>query len=55
MAPDSESTSSRLEVFGNLERTNTSCDYCGTLGVVKTHRCKIAENLEVPLICTDCE
>lgn len=53
--PGSDSVNSRFELFDDPERTNTSCDYCGTIGVVETERCETAESLELPLICTDCE
>ncbi|WP_114579614.1 hypothetical protein [Saliphagus sp. LR7] len=52
---DFGSASSRIEVLDDPEQMTTSCDFYGRFGVVETDRCETAENLDLPLICPDCE
>ncbi|MFC4986321.1 hypothetical protein [Saliphagus infecundisoli] len=52
---ESRSVHFRVEVLTDPECTNTSCDFCGRFGVVERDRWETAENLDLPLICPDCE
>ncbi|ELZ01020.1 hypothetical protein C480_18287 [Natrialba aegyptia DSM 13077] len=53
--PDSTVEQSRFGVFDAPEYTNTSCDYCGKFGLVPTQSCETSCDLDVQLICSECE